>query len=81
MRRQVHQIWSAMQRQSIGLFGNNQNNILDGAAGDDSLFGFGGDDTLIGGLGKDSMWGGLGNDVYRVDNMLDGDQRKPERRL
>ncbi|HBB55478.1 MAG TPA: hypothetical protein DCZ49_04750, partial [Hyphomonadaceae bacterium] len=37
-----------------GLFGNNENNILIGGAGNDNLHGFGGTDTLDGGAGIDT---------------------------
>ena len=45
--------------------------ILDGQAGNDTLFGGLGDDMLIGGRGSDKMYGGLGNDTYVVDDKKD----------
>ena len=52
------------------LFGDNQNNVIDGgavgaygASGDDDLFGMGGDDTLLGRKGDDSLNGGSGDDL------------------
>jgi Ca2+-binding RTX toxin-like protein len=62
------------------LSGNNDPNLLDGLAGNDTLLGGGGNDTLIGGLGNDSLVGGTGsdsmvggdgNDIYDVDNLGD----------
>ena len=40
------------------------NDILDGGAGDDTLWGYKGDDILIGGVGNDNLYGGEGNDTY-----------------
>ncbi|WP_371751473.1 calcium-binding protein [Snodgrassella alvi] len=40
------------------------NDILDGGAGDDTLWGYKGDDILIGGGGNDNLYGGEGNDTY-----------------
>ena len=62
------------------LKGDGQANLLETAAGNDSLFGAGGNDTLIGaggndnldgGAGKDSLVGGIGNDTYMIDNAGD----------
>ena len=62
------------------LFGNVEDNVLDGQGGNDRLNGDAGRDTLIGGGGNDVMdggadndvmTGGAGNDVYVVDNALD----------
>jgi Ca2+-binding RTX toxin-like protein len=46
---------------------NNQANMLDGGAGNDSLFGFGSNDTLLGGTGNDSLSGGNANDILSGD--------------
>ena len=40
------------------------NDILDGGAGDDTLWGYKGDDILIGDGGNDNLYGGEGNDTY-----------------
>lgn len=53
------------------LSGNNADNVLESANGNDSLLGLGGNDTLNGGLGNDSMTGGEGNDTFIVDSALD----------
>lgn len=46
------------------LAGDRRNNILNGQAGDDTLYGGpgGGDDTILGGPGNDRIYGGAGND-------------------
>ena len=44
------------------MVGNDNINILDGSAGNDTVEGRGGDDTLIGGTGNDALMGGLGAD-------------------
>ena len=46
--------------------------LIDGDAGDDTLWGNAGNDTLIGGQGKDSLRGGEGDDVY-IFNKGDGE--------
>lgn len=46
--------------------GNELNNVLEGAAGADTLNGGAGNDTLIGGDSIDQLTGGLGDDVYEV---------------
>ena len=48
--------------------------MIDGNAGDDTLWGDAGNDTLIGGQGDDSLRGGEGNDVY-IFNKGDGEDR------
>jgi Ca2+-binding RTX toxin-like protein len=48
------------------LYGNDESNRLQGAAGNDSLFGFGGDDLLEGGDGDNTLVGHLGNDQYLI---------------
>lgn len=62
-------------------FGNDLDNTITGAGGDDGLHGGSGNDTLIGKAGDDQlsgdsgedvMIGGTGNDLYEVDNT--GDQ-------
>jgi len=66
---------------SNSLFGGSDDDILDGANGDDSLFGgadddrltgFDGNDLLDGGTGNDTLQGGQGNNTYVVDSA--GDQ-------
>ena len=46
--------------------------LIDGDAGNDTLWGDAGNDTLIGGQGKDSLRGGEGDDVY-IFNKGDGE--------
>ena len=46
--------------------------LIDGDAGNDTLWGDAGNDTLIGGQGNDSLRGGEGNDVY-IFNKGDGE--------
>lgn len=47
------------------LVGSENNNIIRGRDGNDSIYGGGGDDTLYGGPGSDVIRGGVGND--RID--------------
>lgn len=47
------------------LWGNAENNVLDGGDGNDFLRGFDGADTLIGGRGNDELYGDAGGDVFR----------------
>ena len=49
------------------LLGDENNNRLDGRAGDDILDGRGGDDVLIGGAGRDVLTGGAGADTFVLD--------------
>jgi Ca2+-binding RTX toxin-like protein len=52
---------------SIGndlIYGNSQNNILDGNLGNDQIFAEGGDDFLDGGFGDDTLEGGTGSDIF-----------------
>lgn len=53
------------------IIGNDEENLIDGLAGNDYIEGGKGNDTIIGGLGKDIMKGGEGNDSYYVDNAGD----------
>ena len=50
-------------RHNDDIFGDDNDNVLEGFNGVDELFGLGGDDTLIGGNGIDFLNGGTGNDV------------------
>lgn len=43
--------------------GTLRNDVLNGTAGDDTLYGLLGNDALGGGRGHDRLWGGLGNDA------------------
>ncbi|MBF0623065.1 MAG: calcium-binding protein [Magnetococcales bacterium] len=57
------------------LTGTNQDDILEGGAGDDTITGEGGDDTLIGGVGDDVMDGGNHDDILEGgagDDTMDG---------
>jgi Ca2+-binding RTX toxin-like protein len=62
------------------LTGNDQNNTINGLAGDDQITGGAGMDTLYGGLGNDTLTGdagidilegGAGNDTYRINSYED----------
>ncbi len=55
----------------LALTGNNLDNRIYGAAGDDVLTGGGGVDCLDGGAGADSLTGGVGSDIYFVDDSDD----------
>lgn len=44
------------------LYGTWEVNVIDGLAGNDTIYGQGGDDHLIGGLGNDTLIGGLDRD-------------------
>lgn len=46
--------------------GFSTSNVLDGGAGNDSLYGYNGNDTLIGGAGSDKSFGGNGNDSVQI---------------
>ena len=45
--------------------------ILNGLAGNDTLYGYSGDDILDGGLGQDRLYGGSGDDVYLITDAGD----------
>ena len=51
--------------------------LIDGDAGNDTLYGYAGNDTLIGGQGKDYLKGGEGDDVY-IFNKGDGEDNIEE---
>lgn len=53
------------------IFGDNNNNILDGGAGNDTVFGLNGDDTLRGGSGNDLIGGG-NNSKFLISLFSDG---------
>ena len=45
------------------LYGNGEDNHMDGAGGSDQLYGIGGNNTLVGGLGDDTLSAGTGVDI------------------
>ncbi len=51
------------------------NDILDGGAGNDTLYGEGGNDILVIGLGADIAHGGVGADIFAI-TLVDGDADK-----
>jgi Ca2+-binding RTX toxin-like protein len=60
-----------LMTRTVGVFGDDSNDVLtgssqadylDGGAGNDQLFGRSGDDTLVGGDGLDTLLGGAGQD-------------------
>lgn len=53
------------------IYGNANNNQIDGLSGDDYIEAGAGADTLIGGYGDDIMKGGTGDDLYYVDSTDD----------
>ncbi len=57
------------------IFGQSNNNVLDGRGGADTIFGGDGKDTLDGRDGgtaaRDELYGGRGDDVFLVDDVLD----------
>jgi Ca2+-binding RTX toxin-like protein len=59
------------------LWGDDNNNVFDGGAGDDWVYGNGGNDKLNGGDGWDNLNGGAGDDVLSgglgVDTLTGGD--------
>ena len=46
--------------------------VIDGGAGNDTIYGGSGNDTLIGGPGADALNGGLGNDTASYQTALNG---------
>ncbi len=58
------------------LFGNNNDNIVEGLGGNDSISGFAGDDQLVGGQGNDTINGGNDNDT--LNGGTDNDQLNGE---
>jgi serralysin len=48
---------------TVGGYGNEKNNTIDGGSGANELMGLDGADTLRGNDGNDSMFGGIGNDL------------------
>ena len=58
------------------LIGGPGPNTIDGLGGDDTIYGFDGDDTLFGGLHEDVLDGGDGNDIldggFGVDKLFGG---------
>jgi len=50
---------------AVSFSGNDWSNILEGGAGNDSLFGYEGSDTLAGGAGNDLINGGTGADTVK----------------
>ncbi|WP_435165134.1 hypothetical protein [Falsirhodobacter sp. 1013] len=53
------------------LFGDEMDNLLSGAAGNDQLNGRGGADRLSGGRGNDTLTGGAGSDTFIFDSGKD----------
>ena len=49
----------------------NEEDVINGGKGRDTISGLGGDDTLNGGANADTMIGGMGDDTYVVDNTTD----------
>jgi trimeric autotransporter adhesin len=58
--------------QNNNLYGNINNNILNGLGGDDNIYGGAGNDTINGGDGFDRIWGDAGDDII---NGGDGESR------
>ncbi|MEM9197610.1 MAG: hypothetical protein AAGD12_07125, partial [Pseudomonadota bacterium] len=52
---------------------DDEDDILEGGAGNDTLYGLGGDDILIGGVGNDTLFGGT--DTYNAASNPDGGDR------
>jgi serralysin len=50
------------------IYGNSNDNVLNGFGGNDKLYGRTGNDVLIGGNGIDQLWGSTGRDTYIFDN-------------
>jgi Ca2+-binding RTX toxin-like protein len=65
------QTLSGLPGQNDALFGDADNNHLDGLDGSDALFGGLGHDVLDGGTGADRMAGGDDHDTYLVDELGD----------
>lgn len=61
----------AISGDGLSLIGNDSDNRIYGAAGDDILSGRGGNDLIDGGEGDDFMFGGTGDDTYFVDSTGD----------
>ncbi len=55
------------------MVGNDENNLFEGRAGDDTLSGNAGDDTLRGGIGNDTLKGGVGDDILDGGDDTSGD--------
>ena len=53
------------------IYGDANDNVLEGSLGIDELFGRGGDDTLLGGGGIDFLDGGTGNDILTGNGGFD----------
>lgn len=53
------------------IFGDNNDNVLRGLAGDDKIQGLGGNDTIVGGAGIDKMFGGDGADIFKFVSIDD----------
>jgi Ca2+-binding RTX toxin-like protein len=53
------------------LYGSDQNDVLTGDAGANTLSGGAGNDILTGGLGADTLKGGAGNDTFVYTNIAD----------
>ncbi|NRR34123.1 type I secretion C-terminal target domain-containing protein [Oxalobacteraceae bacterium] len=66
-----HGVISAAVALTVGLIGNELNNVLTGNDGNNLLEGRAGNDELIGKGGNDTMVGGTGDDIYHVDQSAD----------
>src|SRR5262249_27524135 len=52
-------------------FATNEEDIIHGGGGADTIYGLGGNDLIDGGAGADNMFGGAGDDVFIVDSVKD----------
>jgi Ca2+-binding RTX toxin-like protein len=52
------------------IYGTDEDNVLNGGAGADSVQGMGGNDTLIASGGGDRLYGGADNDTFRLTDSL-----------
>lgn len=52
----------------ITIIGSDQDNVLESASGNDTLYGLEGQDTLIAGAGNDTLYAGNGTGIEKADN-------------